>query len=234
MTLPESIAMTDTPADNMTSQFDHPSGITGRLAGLLMALTNRDMHRGALDLMEIEPADVVLEIGFGSGLLIAGLTAQIATGFVAGIDVSNSMVRQASRRNRVALRNGRVELLQASVSAIPYPDGMFDKVYSLNTAHLWPEPESNLREVKRVLQPGGWLILGMRRRDSRRRFVGKVGLEPDEIAGVIDALGRTGYEQITEHQSRADGGRAVFVTARSPASVTGSPRGASSAPAGPA
>jgi ubiquinone/menaquinone biosynthesis C-methylase UbiE len=219
--------MADTLSDSVTSQFDHPRGITGRLAGLFMAFTNRDMHRAALELMEIEPADVALEIGFGSGLLIAGLTERIATGFVAGIDVSDAMVRQASRRNRVALRNGRIELLQASILAIPYPDGMFDKVYSLNTVHLWPEPESNLREVSRVLRPGGWLILGMRRRDPRGRFTGRAGPELDEIAGLIDALARAGYEQITERQSRADRGRAVFITARSPAPEAGSPKDAS-------
>jgi ubiquinone/menaquinone biosynthesis C-methylase UbiE len=111
--------------------------------------------------MGIQPTDRVLDVGCGSGMAVK-LIAQIAVkGFVAGVDYSEIMVEQARRRNRAAVRAGRVEIQHGNVAALPYDDSSFDKVIGVETFYFWPDPVTNLSEVRRVIKPGGLMALMM-------------------------------------------------------------------------
>ncbi|MBI5284392.1 MAG: methyltransferase domain-containing protein [Chloroflexi bacterium] len=145
-----------------TSQFQDPTGIAGRIAGRLMAVTNGGMNRFALEMLHPGRADAVLEIGYGPGTMIALLARNAPAGFVAGVDPSATMLAQARARNRAAVREGRVELKLGSVSAIPYGDARFDAAVSVNTIYFWPDGPIDVREVRRVLKPGGMLVLTFR------------------------------------------------------------------------
>ena len=146
----------------MRSQFGHPRGMLGALVGHLMARKNAYMHDLAVDLLEVQPADHVLEIGFGHGRAIQLIAAKAINGHVVGIDHSETMVRQAHRRNEAAIRAGRVELRQGSVSSLPWDDGQFTKALDINCFHHWPNQAEDLLEVRRVLKPGGLLLLCLR------------------------------------------------------------------------
>ena len=92
--------------------FVRPWGFAGWLAGWEMALrrSNRKRNRWAVALLDVQPQDHILEIGFGPGLAIRELARRATDGFVLGIDHSEVMVRQAAVRNRAAVDQGRVEL----------------------------------------------------------------------------------------------------------------------------
>src|SRR5215207_10369885 len=96
----------------VVTQFGRPHGFAGRLAGWEMALrpSNRKRNRWAVALLEVQPHDCVLEVGFGPGLAIRELVRRATDGLVMGIDHSEVMVRQAAVRNRAAVEQGRVEL----------------------------------------------------------------------------------------------------------------------------
>jgi SAM-dependent methyltransferase len=86
----------------LAQQFRRPTGFLGRLAGFLFRI-NREGIEWTISLIEVQPADHVLEIGFGPGHGIQQV-ARIATqGRVAGVDFSETMLRQASRRNAAAI-----------------------------------------------------------------------------------------------------------------------------------
>ena len=87
-------------------------------------------------------------------------------GFVAGVDHSPEMVRVASERCAAPLAANRVELSCCDSRALPYPDGRFDKVLAVHTLYFWPNALDQLREVARVLRPGGLLVLGFRPKDD--------------------------------------------------------------------
>ncbi len=74
----------------------------------------------------------------------------VKDGFVAGIGHSKTMVRQASRRNVLAIRQGRVELKHSSVSYLPYPDETFDKAFASNSHFFCSTPVENLKEVRHL------------------------------------------------------------------------------------
>lgn len=86
------------------------------------------------------------------------LLAQRATlGHVAGIEPSAVMVGQASKRNAAAISAGQADLRLGSVEALPFADKQFNKVLSVNNIMLWPGPDESVREVYRVMKPGGLL-----------------------------------------------------------------------------
>lgn len=92
-------------------QFGHPHSLAERGAGLVMAHrpSNRQRNTWVVSLLDVQPTERVLEVGFGPGLLIAELARHITDGCVYGIDHSEVMIQQASKRNAAAIaaRRGR-------------------------------------------------------------------------------------------------------------------------------
>jgi len=135
-----------------------------------MALeTARDNER-AIELLAPRPADHVLEIGFGHGRTIARLAKLVPSGVVAGVEVSERMLRMAGRLNRRLIEQGRVELKRAEDAAIPYEEEQFDRVLTVHTLYFWPSPADSLREIRRVMKPGGRVVLGFRSADDSSIF----------------------------------------------------------------
>src|SRR5512138_1099995 len=116
--------------DAIVRQFGRPRGPLGALAGLVMRLrpSNRLRNLRTVELLDIQPSDRVLEIGFGPGLAVARAAELASAGKVVGVDHSALMLRQARRRNARAIRAGRVELLLGSAEAVPRIEGGFQKV----------------------------------------------------------------------------------------------------------
>jgi ubiquinone/menaquinone biosynthesis C-methylase UbiE len=177
-----------------------------------MALANSGINRFTADLMDVQPDDRVLEIGFGPGRLIERLAAQATAGLVAGVDPSDVMLAQATSRNRAAIEAGRVRLEEGTVSALPFADGSFTKVCSVNTIYFWPEPESDLCEVRRVLVPGGrcYLTFRVTHRQGRRPTVRLLRGEGEDVpvAQIAAAMRAAGFTRI-----RSKIRRFTFVTA---------------------
>ena len=121
--------------------------------------SNRERNRWAVSLLDVQPPDRVLEIGFGPGLAVSELASRATQGCVYGIDHSEVMVEQASRRNRAAIRAGRVELFHASVDELPQFTEPLDAVLAVNSVGFWPQPVGRLEQLRRLLRPGGRIAL---------------------------------------------------------------------------
>ena len=104
----------------------------------------------------LRPGDRVLDAGCGTGRALAPLRAAVGpSGVVAGVDLTPAMLQAAVRADRG--REGR--LLLADVAALPLRSGSLDAVFAAGLiAHL-PKPAENLRELVRVVRPGGTLAL---------------------------------------------------------------------------
>jgi len=139
------------------AQFGHPTGFWGRGAGLVMAHRSSNRRRNAwvVSLLDAQPNDRVLEIGFGPGLAIRELSRIAHAGYVCGIDHSELMVRQASRRNADGIRRGVVDLRLGSVDALPALDAPFDKILAVNAAMFWTDPGARIAALRGLLRAGG-------------------------------------------------------------------------------
>ncbi len=141
----------------LVRQFGRPHGRTGRVVGWVMAhrSSNRQRNVWVVSLLDVQPTERVLEIGFGPGIAIAELARRASRGHVYGVDHSEVMVRQASRRNAAAVRARRVELLQASVDRLPRFDEPLDAILAVNSMGFWPNPTEQVGALRGLLRPGG-------------------------------------------------------------------------------
>jgi len=192
MTLTTNSSAIDVPASRgWRRQFARPTGALGQLAGHLMAFRNKERSWWVLPLLEIHDKDRVLEVGFGSGMDIRRVSEIAVHGFVAGIDHSEVMLQQANRRNAAGIREGRVELRLGSAEHLPYADATFDKAFSINVAHFWPDPLGPIREVQRVLREGGRIAIAIQPRsqganERTARETGKMLAETLKAAGFSE------------------------------------------------
>ncbi len=142
-------------------QFRHPTGAVGALAGVVMARRDSNQRRNAwtVQLLDLQPGDHVLEIGYGPGLAVHHIAQLAPHGQVVGIDHSQVMLRQARRRNRRAVASGRVRLLCGSVADLAGWPATFHKALAVNVLGFWPDPVAVLRQVAGVLLPGARIAL---------------------------------------------------------------------------
>ena len=147
-------------------QAGNPSGLLGRLIAWVMAYETAGHNAAAQQALLLEPTDRVLELGFGHGRTLESIARATPEGFVAGVDHSAEMLRVASERCAQLIEAHRVVLTCGDSRALPYPNEHFDKALAVHTIYFWTRPTEHLRELARVLRPGGPLILGFRPKDD--------------------------------------------------------------------
>jgi SAM-dependent methyltransferase len=143
------------------AQFHRPTGFAGHIAGWTMGHrpSNVARNRWAAQLLDVQPTDHVLEVGCGPGVALAALATFATDGLIVGVDHSAVMLAQAHRRNRPAIRAGRIRLLHAPVQNLTVSDAPFDAALAVNTVGMWPDPPTRLREIAQLLRPGGRIAL---------------------------------------------------------------------------
>ena len=119
------------------------------------------VRRALLERLAVEPRDRVLELGVGSGRMLFAVAVRVTQGFVAGIEPEEYALRHASRRCERLVREGRVVLRRGTSRDLSgFGASSFDKVYGVHVTDFWDDPLPHLREIRRVLRPGGRLLLG--------------------------------------------------------------------------
>jgi SAM-dependent methyltransferase len=180
--------------DAVMAQFGNPTGLGGRAAGLVMANrgSNRKRNSWVVSLLDVQPDDRVLEIGFGPGLAILELSRIAHEGYVCGIDHSDLMVRQARKRNAAGVRRGVVDLRLGSVDALPAFGAPFDKILAVNAHLFWGEPDGRLEQLRRLLRPAGLIALAHQPRGPGASDA-KAAESGREIPGALD---RAGFSEV--------------------------------------
>jgi len=148
-----------------------------------MARMNRSIAARAIALLDVQPHDSVLEIGFGPGVGIELLARVVSSGRVAGVDDSEEMVEQARVRNAEAIKHGRVALWRGSVESLPFENDTFDKALAINSMQVWPDAVAGLRETWRVMKPDGRVVLG---------FTSHSGQPKEGLTEMLTAAGFAG------------------------------------------
>jgi SAM-dependent methyltransferase len=136
-----------------------PSGCLGRLIGGLMNRGHRDSYVWGIEYLSIKPDSKVLDVGCGGGGAVSLLATKVTKGKVYGLDHSQDMVKLARKVNKRHIESGLVEIKCGSVSKLPFEDGEFNIVTAFETIEFWPNLNEDLKEVKRILRPGGEILI---------------------------------------------------------------------------
>jgi SAM-dependent methyltransferase len=121
--------------------------------------SNRQRNHWAVSLLNVEPTDRFLEVGFGPGIAIREAARRATRGKVTGVDHSDEMVRQATRRNRDAVQKGRVELHQMDADALRALESTFEKVLVVNSLGFWPQPVDRLADLHSIMSDWGVIAI---------------------------------------------------------------------------
>jgi SAM-dependent methyltransferase len=169
----------------------------GSLKVWLFSLFNRDpkSNLAAVELLTLKPDDRFLDLGCGLG---AALVHAEATGAeTAGIDPSPAMVERAARRVPGA------EVRGGSAESIPFEDDRFTAALAVSTYHHWADPEAGMAEVRRVLAPGGRLLIFERKlKKSSGHGIDATGA--DRVAQMLTGHGYVSADVGTVRIGRVD------------------------------
>lgn len=146
---------TEEELKQIASQLSAPEGEMGKKTGERMALSNGNMIKRTIELLDLKEGENVLEIGHGNGSHVPELLA-IAEGIhYTGTDISATMIAEAIHINTSAVESEKAAFVLSDGNLLNFPDASFDKIFTVNTLYFWKDPIAFAKEIYRVLKPGG-------------------------------------------------------------------------------
>lgn len=179
----------------LSAQAAHPTGLLGAALGALWVHETAALNDEVIAALAPHRGARVLDLGCGPGRAVDELRRRGAR--VTGVDASPAMVEAARRRNAAAIDAGEVEVLAGQADGIPASDDAFDAAMTVHTVYFWPDLDRGLVELRRVLAPGGRLVIGFRPRERGlpRRFDPQVYRGPSTDT-LRAALQRVGFDDV--------------------------------------
>ena len=137
--------------------FGVPRGALGKVGARVLPRVAGPLYAMMAKEMELRPEDDLLEVGCGSAMLLAEHAGHVH--HVAGLDASEIQVSMARQRLAERIATDTAEIVLGDAMALPWEDGRFSVVGSLNCLKFVPDPPKALREMHRVLRDDGRAVL---------------------------------------------------------------------------
>jgi ubiquinone/menaquinone biosynthesis C-methylase UbiE len=192
--------------EKLVRQCRKPQGFLGGLVGRAMNAGHARVRRWGLGYVPSKSYVAVLDVGCGGGGALRDLASYFPGAKLYGIDYSQDMVILAKKVNRNQVEKGRIGISQGSVSFLPFADNIFDLVTAFESYYFWPDLHSDLQEIKRVLEPGGTLLLvnevyeNEKFKDRNRKWAAWADMHLHSPAGYREFLTEAGYGAIEVHE----------------------------------
>ena len=191
-------------------QFRKPSRWVGRPFLWMMNKRHSKLTDWGLQHFQIGRDFTVLDVGCGGGRTIQKLATR-TDGKVYGADYAAGSVAASQANNAELARAGRVAVVRASVSALPFSADTFDLVTAVETQYFWPDLVNDMKEIRRVLKPGGRLVViaeaykdggSSKAHNSVLKLLGDGYLS---VAEHRDLCGKSGYTEVEIFEERKRG-----------------------------
>ena len=140
-------------------QFGNPRGLLGMYTGEKMVKQHVTETQWTIKLLNLQQNENILELGCGAGYAMKLLLEQSSVSHVVGLDLSKSILRSATIRNRNEINKGRARLVQGNVSELDFQDEYFTKVYSIHSLYFWDNLPKTISDIYRILKPKGTVVL---------------------------------------------------------------------------
>jgi ubiquinone/menaquinone biosynthesis C-methylase UbiE len=130
---------------------------------------NAELNSLVLESLSIKDGEHVLEIGFGTGLILNRIAASIDNGLIEGIDFSELMVDMAKKKNKRYIEAGKAIIHSGDFDEAVFKDNSFDKVLTVNTIYFWKCPDATVSKICRLLKTGGKLFIGFHEKSDMEK-----------------------------------------------------------------
>lgn len=179
--------------------FGLPNGRLAKLMGWVMSQGNDAEQRDVLALLEPGSGERVVEVGYGPGTLVAALLDVGAD--VTGVDPSPAMREMARKRNRQAVAEDRADLRTGTAEHTGLDDELADAVVSVNTVVMWSDLTAGFTELRRVLRPGGRLVVSWHGGTHPSKLASKMALDGQVLDRIL-AAARDVFPDAQRHDRR--------------------------------
>lgn len=140
---------------------------------------------------------LVLDVGCGGGKNLKRLLNQSKNINAIGVDQSSESVKTSTRKNRRAIKSGRLQVVQGSVEALPFASNLFDLVTAIESVHYW-DIEKGVSEVYRTLKKGGQFLIvnETQTSDGLDAYLAEVGFKVYTKQQLESYLKKAGFSKI--------------------------------------
>jgi arsenite methyltransferase len=199
-------------------QLGHPDGWRGQLVGRILNRANRTFVQAAIEAADLAPGAVAADLGFGGGVGLRLLLDAVGpTGRVNGVDVSRTMLDRARVRIADEWAVGRLELIGWSLDELQLAEDSVDAIITVNTFYFLEDPRPALREITRVLRPGGRAVIGIGDPDEMARIpVTAHGFHLRPVAELVAAMSAAGLADASDRLSESGRARGHLLVGSAP------------------
>jgi len=141
------------------SQFVFPRGFAGRIQVVFMNRGHKSIYGNVAKVLELQPEDDLLEVACGNGHFLKKYASHVHS--VAGLDLSELMVKMATKKNKDRVAAGTAEFVHGEASQLPWEDNWFSVATTMGSFTMFPKPLESLKEMYRVLRPGGRAVVSI-------------------------------------------------------------------------
>ena len=175
--------------------FGNPNGIAGKISTKLMNIMNQRQYKAILDNINLEHNDILLDIGFGNGYLINKLFKENIPIKIYGIEISNDMINNASKKYKKIIGNGYLKLYSENIVNTSFENEQFNKLYTVNTIYFWNDLEKCFFEIKRILKPNGIFLNAIYTKEYLNKIIyTKYGFNKYSIEDLIKVTEENGMK----------------------------------------
>ena len=180
----------------VSENFSNPKGFVGRLMLSGMNMGHSPMAKWGFAQFEVPATAIAVDIGCGGGYNVKRLLERVTEGHVFGVDISEESVRKSIAVNRGEVGR-RCDIVQASVEALPFDDGVLDLATAFETVYFWPDIAENFKEVRRVLTDGGRFVVINDPGDPDKHWEDKIpGMRIHTAEQIAQAMEAAGFSDI--------------------------------------
>ena len=136
-----------------------PRGVGGWIMGWIMPIFHKTIYNRVYPILDLKLEDDLLDVGCGSGHFLKKYASHVKR--ITGLDLSEVMIKIATRKNRKRIQAGTAEFVQGDASELPWEDNKFSVITSIGSFVAFPKPVESLKEMYRVPRPSGRSVVSI-------------------------------------------------------------------------
>jgi ubiquinone/menaquinone biosynthesis C-methylase UbiE len=186
------------------------TGLFGLMGALSMVRGREPDARLAAELTQLGPNDTVVDIGCGPGAAVryaAGIGASVV-----GVDPARMMLRMA----RLLTRSRKARYVEGAAESLPLPDGSATVAWAIATVHHWHDIDASVREIRRVLAPGGCFVAIEKKTMPGAHGLGTHGWADAQVDVFAERLRELGFVDVRVERDKEGRHPALCVVATNP------------------